>query len=122
MGRVAKQERFEDKETQNCLSGRPVHPQERPPVLRRCRLSSGGAVCPQEEPFVLRRGHLSSGGAVRWLRVWRRREAHPVFALLDHRGPRFSTSPVKHRMRLRWVCSFKYEAKFCFVIFPNCEN
>lgn len=112
MGRVAKQERLEEKETQNCLSGRPVHPQEGPSVLRR-------AVCPQEEPSVLRRGRLSSGGAVCWLRVWRRQEAHLVFALLDHRGPCFSASPMKHRMGLQGLCSFKYEAKFCFVVFPN---
>lgn len=48
VGRVAKQEHLENKETQNCLSGRPVHPQERPPVLR--------------VPSVLRRSHSSSGG------------------------------------------------------------
>lgn len=62
MGRVAKQEHLENKETQNCLSGRPVHPQERPPVLRRCHLSSGGAIRPQEGPSVLgRSGPLAQG-------------------------------------------------------------
>lgn len=62
MGRVAaKQEHLENKETQNCLSGRPVHPQE-PPVLRRCHLSSGGAIRPQEGPSVLgRSGPLAQG-------------------------------------------------------------
>ena len=115
MGRVDKQERLEDKETQNCLSGRPVHPQEAPSVLRRGRLSSGGAIRPQEGPSVLwRSGPLAQG--------LEEAEAHPVFALLDHRGRCFSTSPMKHRMGLRRLCSFKYEAKFCFVVFPNFEN
>lgn len=69
MGRVAKQERFEDKETQNCLSGRASSssgeatcPQEMPSVLRRGRLSSGGAIRPQEGPSVLgRSGPLAQG-------------------------------------------------------------
>lgn len=75
-----------------------------------------------EGQSILRRSHLSSGGAVCWLRVWRRQEAYPVFALLDQRGLSFSASPVKHRMGLQRVCSFKHEEKFCFVVFPNFEN
>ena len=84
-------------------------------ILRRRHLSSGGAVCPQEGPSVLWRSGLLAQGL-------EEAEAHPVFALLDHRGRCFSTSPMTHRMGLRMLCSFKYEAKFCFVVFPNFEN